>query len=587
MQILSFDSVYMLLPIRKLYLKLISILSQRLKSSKNRLILYRLDKDNFFLTDKRNISSESIGVSNELIESMSVKFYRYIGKTGNYKTLSLNNISLYQVYPRQVRLKLEGVLRGALRIKKISNESEENIEVITDRHSASIMKKAFQFLNYSPTNLTWKLNSLLTFCISINSLILRLAAITKMNILSSSFPNEYFYKHINSSAPTVLITMPKNRPEDFFSIYVEKFSNEFNIVLYSLGYLKITPEKYERIQFKKTTRVLKSIFNFKNVFFSSDSYITDVLLIFKNHEYLNMCQDLVSSIFSKKIDAHISRCQTNVIDTYLAIEAQKRGIFILGDIEEEIYFCDSAVCSAKSNNTESVRLAVAKNGKIVYKGSNSMIDYRFENFSNKDDHYLHKLLRIDSHKKIIFYASNPLKEESQRYLTEKLLIDYFSSFTEFILVIKIHPQDNGNITNQAYLNSSRPLNVILIGDIKQKSKIISKKFNIFEAFEFNAALTSCDGFLTVSSSAIFQALKLGVKSGLIDMFNNAQYDFLINYNAATLINNEETLRSFLVNKKLDISDDILNYCGLKNNNKEFDLGTHLLKCLEGFNKKKL
>jgi hypothetical protein len=287
---------------------------------------------------------------------------------------------------------------------------------------------------------------------------------------------------------------------------------------------------------------------------------------------------------SYKIDAHVSRLQTNVVDNYLAIEARRRGVFILGDIMEEIFYCDSAVCSSKTENTESLKLALANGGKVAYKGSNSLIKYRLKNFSNEQDRYLHKLLGVDTQKKIIFYASDPSKEESQRYLTEKFLIDYFSRIKEFVFVMKTHSQDNGKVTNYAYLDSGKPSNVILIGDITQRGKIISKQFILFDEFDFNAAITSSDGFLTTSSSSILQALILGVKTGIVDIFNNGFYDYLINYKATMLINSEESLRYFLENKKLDISDDILSYCGLKNENEEFDVGGHLLKCLGEFDR---
>ena len=38
----------------------------------------------------------------------------------------------------------------------------------------------------------------------------------------------------------------------------------------------------------------------------------------------------------------------------------------------------------------------------------------------------------------------------------------------------------------------------------------------------------------------------------------------------------------LENEKLGISDDALVYCGLKNSDEKFDLGVHLLKCMEEF-----
>ena len=79
-------------------------------------------------------------------------------------------------------------------------------------------------------------------------------------------------------------------------------------------------------------------------------------------------------------------------------------------------------------------------------------------------------------------------------------------------------------------------------------------------------------------------MTLGVKNGIVDKFDNGFYDYLINHKATTLINNEESLKSFLENKRLDVSDNVLAYCGLKNDKDEFDVGGHLLKCLEEFKK---
>ena len=88
----------------------------------------------------------------------------------------------------------------------------------------------------------------------------------------------------------------------------------------------------------------------------------------------------------------------------------------------------------------------------------------------------------------------------------------------------------------------------------------------------------------MSSSSILQALVLGVKSGIVDKFDNGFYDYLVNYQATMLINNQESLKLFLETEKLDISDKVLSYCGLKNQNEHFDTGEHILRCLVEFNK---
>ena len=185
------------------------------------------------------------------------------------------------------------------------------------------------------------------------------------------------------------------------------------------------PDNYKSININRKIGILKGLFNKNNLCFSSGSYIADILIIFKYHFNLSISIDVVNSLFSKKIDVLINRQQTNVLDNYLAIQAKRRGVFILGDVFEEIFYCDSAVCSSESQHTESLKLALANGAKVAYKGSNSLIKYRLNNFNSNQDGYLHNLLGIDNKKKVIFYASDPSKEESQRYLAEKFLIKQF------------------------------------------------------------------------------------------------------------------------------------------------------------------
>ena len=248
---------------------------------------------------------------------------------------------------------------------------------------------------------------------------------------------------------------------------------------------------------------------------------------------------------------------------------------------EEIFYCDDALCSSESEFTESVKLALDNNNKITFKGSNSLIKYRLSNYTIKQDRYLHTLLDIERTKKVIFYASDPSKEESQRYLTENFLFNYFSNNPDCMLAIKTHTQDDGKITHYAYMDAGQPSNIVLIGDATQKKKMASKTFNIFDEFNFNAAIATSDGFLTTSSSSILQALVLGSKSGIVDLFDNGFYDYLVEYNAAILISNNTSLDNFLSSNQMDITDNTLSYCGLKNDN-EFNLKEHLQKSVKSY-----
>ena len=394
-KILAFDSVYMVSPLRKLYMKLIERIFNRKKISNNILVLYRLDRDNVLIREKQNISGMSIELHKDHIEALSIEFYEYLRNADICNNLVIKDLKIYNLYTRQVKLKLAGLLRCAYRIQKLSIDGRETLEIITDRQTASIMNKTFSFLQYDPVNIIWKTNRLLTFCITVNSFLMRVAAVLKMITVQSELPKDYFYKENDTNLPTVLITMPKRRPEDFYLTYVKELEKQFNIVLYSTGFLETTPKEYERIRIKQRPGFLRGLFDVKNICFNADSYIADVLIIFEKHYNLNLSIDVVNSIFSNKIDAHVSRLQTNVVDNLLAIEAKRRGIFILGDLMEEIFYCDSAICSSESENTEPFRLSLADESDVSYKGDNSLINYRLKNFNINQDDYLHSLLGLN------------------------------------------------------------------------------------------------------------------------------------------------------------------------------------------------
>ena len=175
-KILAFDSMYMVTPLRKLYMALIRKILNRKKTPNNSLVLYRLDQDNVLIREEQNISGMAIGLHKDNIDAMSIKFYQYLGKTGVCDALVIRNLQIYNLYTRQVKLKLAGLLRCAYRIQNLSITSEDRLEIITDRQTASMMKETFSFLHYETTNISWKTNSLLTWCITVNSFLMRAAA---------------------------------------------------------------------------------------------------------------------------------------------------------------------------------------------------------------------------------------------------------------------------------------------------------------------------------------------------------------------------------------------------------------------------
>ena len=246
-KVLALDSSYMISPVRKLYIALIGRMLNAKNTNDNSLILYRLDQNNIFIRNEGNISGNTIGVHKDDIEALSIEFYRYLEELRGCKTLSMKNVQLYNLYTRQVKLKLASILKCAFRIKNLSIYSKEKLEIKTDRQTASIMNDAFLFLNYEPTNIRWQINGYLTSCITVNALIMRFFAIIKTLITPSELPKNYLHKHVNDNYPTVLITMPKRRPNDFFSTYIEEFGTEFNIILYSLGFMRKVPKSKKRL----------------------------------------------------------------------------------------------------------------------------------------------------------------------------------------------------------------------------------------------------------------------------------------------------------------------------------------------------
>jgi len=580
--ILAFDSLYIVQPLRKIYMALIGFLSNSKSSNQERIILYRLDQDNILLRDNRNLSGISVGINQDKIDALSIEFYRYLESSSELRKIMIKKIPLLQLYTRQTKLKLTAILNCIHRIENFSSESKDNIEIITDKQTASIVKEGIKFLGKDSGNILWRTNLILTTIISINSFIMRIASLITMYFSKSTLPVHYYCKISDLKLPTILIALPRRRPDDFYSTYVEELETKFNIILYSHGFFQSVPVGYEQKKINEKVGLIKGIFNMKTSMLSYESYVADILLIFKYHLNLNRSIDVVESLYENKVDLLINRQQTNVVDNYLAIKAKKESIFILGDIFEEIFFCDALVCSSESQNTDSVKLALPDNAQVSYKGSNSLIQYRLKDFDEKKENFLHNILDIGLDKKIIFYASDPSKEESQRYLSEKFLIHSFAETQDYIFVMKTHTQDSGKITYYSYIDAGSPSNVILIGDIRQKNKIASPEFYLFNDFDFNAAISSSDGFLTTSSSSILQALTLGVKSGIVDKFKNGYYDYLVKYNATMLVRNLDSLNEFLAKEQLDVSKEVLNYCGLETKKHNFDMGDFVIDSFSNF-----
>ena len=192
-RILAFDSLYTVKPLRRLYLASVRYLLNLKDPYNKKLILYRLDQDNLLLRNANNISGLSTGLHQNKIDALSIQFYRHLEQSAQIKKISIKQLPMYQLYTRQIKLKLAGILSCVYRINNLSNECDENIEIITDHQTESIMKEAISFLDLNLEKISWKKSKILSLTISCNSLIMRLASLVKMTLTRSTLPEEYFY----------------------------------------------------------------------------------------------------------------------------------------------------------------------------------------------------------------------------------------------------------------------------------------------------------------------------------------------------------------------------------------------------------
>ena len=151
----------------------------------------------------------------------------------------IKDIPLYELYKRQIKLKLSGLLRCAYRIKNTSNKNSFQLEIITDKQTKSIILHALKFINCDDNMINFKTSKLLTLIISLNSTMMRFAAILYMYMSRSTLPNQYFHKHIDDNLPTILIALPRRRPLDFYQTYIHELEVSLIYCFTVMGLLKI------------------------------------------------------------------------------------------------------------------------------------------------------------------------------------------------------------------------------------------------------------------------------------------------------------------------------------------------------------
>jgi len=579
-KIVIFNAIYLLPIFEVIYTSVVKLFLTKRKSNITRLVVVRNDNNKAFIENINNISSTSIDQSVYELQVLGFKFYQYLYSSGSRDSILFGKVPLYDLFTRQIKQKLIAVVTVALQIQRWSSFNEKNVEVSSDAQTIEMIIAACNFLKIDNQQIKWKKKRSLTLIITINSLIMRFAAILKTKIAKSTLPSVYYSKQQNLNNPTALVTLPNTQAEAFFESYVKNIKN-INIILYSLAELKKTPKDFKISAVDIEMMEFSGRYNFD--WCSVKSYIADILLIHSKHEHLKTCLNVVQSIFqNEKIDFLINRQQVHIVDNYFTIMAKELKIPVIGDVFEEIYYCDAAIIHADFLRVDLVK-EVLGDREFIVRGNNEFMKYRMHISPDIVNNYLALLLNIND-KKIIFYASDPGKNERQRYELECFLMKYFARLSGTILVIKTHHGDDGGVTLLAYNSSNRPDNIKLIGDIARKSNMPSNEFSIFSKFDFHSALRSSDGFMTAYSSSALEAILLGVKVGILDTSNHGYLRPLVDKGGAFLISDEESLECFLGTTEYDISEDALEYYGLKNKPiNDFDLGRNLLDLVSKVN----
>lgn len=183
--ILAFDSIFIVNPLRLIYIAIVRNLLCKNIANCKRIILYRLDKHNLLLRHDRNISGMAHGIHKDELEELSLQFYQHLKENKFCSHIKYKNIKLLDLYTRQVKLKLIEVIKTVYRLEKSSKTSKCNFEVISDAQTIDIIRVAIKFLDVDLSTISFKSNNSLTLLVSLNAFLMR----------SISFSNDYYAKH--------------------------------------------------------------------------------------------------------------------------------------------------------------------------------------------------------------------------------------------------------------------------------------------------------------------------------------------------------------------------------------------------------
>jgi hypothetical protein len=199
-----------------------------------------------------------------------------------------------------------------------------------------------------------------------------------------------------------------------------------------------------------------------------------------------------------------------------------------------------------------------------YTPSNNLISVRMVEQKEPKPDYLRTVLPISANTSIVLYASDPgdaVLTMRQRFDSEYFMMETLEKY-DVTLIIKTHPQDNGNTTLLAYRAAGRPRNVILLGDESRGVKMCSDDFVLKKEFDFHSALADADYFVTQYSTAALEAVYLGSKVGILDLVGHGYFLKLTELNGAKLIRGRGDLAAFVNDRSSYPSQKALEYYGL-------------------------
>ena len=131
-------------------------------------------------------------------------------------------------------------------------------------------------------------------------------------------------------------------------------------------------------------------------------------------------------------------------------------------------------------------------------------DILFEQKKTYSKRDMFKKLGITINKKLVVFASQPLKDLSESRLTLQAIASCLKNFKDLMLVVKLHPNDNKDF----YVN--------VLEDMKSKA-IVIKEIDLY------GLLYSSDLVLSVSSTVMLEALLMDKPVIQVNLFEN--YDF--------------------------------------------------------------